>query len=133
MNFYNEVDIATLQGLTFTSVVREYGGYHGDEGITFTADNGKVFRMEYHQDCCAGCDIEDIIGDLGDLVDTPMIEAREDSNKDNPKSNDGDWEDESCTWTFYNFRTIKGSVTIRWYGSSNGYYSERAGIYEGEA
>jgi hypothetical protein len=62
---------------------------------------------------------------LDDLLRTPILDAREDSNsKENSKTA------ESETWTFYNIRTIKGSVTIRWYGTSNGYYSEGVSFEE---
>lgn len=92
-----------------------------EDEIIFYTLSGKRFRMHYEHDCYAHCSIEDIVGDVEDM-EGYVVDAREESNSDNPKSDP----DESFTWTFYILQTVKGCVTIRWYGSSNGYYSERA-------
>ena len=117
MNGY--VNVSTLVGKTLVSAVQ-----YGSETIDFTADTGEAWRMYYEPDCCASCSIEDVIGDLQDLVGAPIVMAEESTNSDEPKVEP--YPDESFTWTFYKFATVKGYVTIRWYGSSTGYYSESA-------
>ncbi len=117
----NNVRVEDFIGKVFTSIVRD------DDEILFTCDTGEQYKMFHGQDCCESVDIEDICGDLDDLIGNPILKASEDTNNDNPKSD----YNESCTWTFYNLSTIKGSVTIRWYGSSNGYYSESVSIIKG--
>lgn len=108
---------AGFEGLT-GRILKSVEADHHSDVITFTTVDGDVFKMHHHQDCCESVTIEDICGDLADLIDTPILVAEE-RTEDEP---DGDYGDISG-WTFYELRTIKGSVTIRWHGSSNGYYS----------
>lgn len=90
--------------------------------IYFETLDGQTVVMYHEQDCCEDVSIEDICGDLEDLLDSPIILAEEVANEnDSPKDEEND---DSWTWTFYKLGTNRGSVTFRWYGVSNGYYSE---------
>lgn len=109
-----------LKGNILSEVKRIKTDY-GEDEIHFVLANGGDIYMQYHeQDCCESVDIEDINGDLNDLVATPILMAEETtSGRKEAKCGDG-----SETWTFYKLATLKGYVTIRWFGESNGYYSE---------
>ena len=93
-----------------------------DELILYLTDHQWV-RFYHEQDCCESVYIEDICGDLEDLVDSPFVFAEESTNRGTGEYGD------SATWTFYRFQTRKGSVDVRWCGESNGYYSESVDIH----
>jgi len=99
----------------------------GDEEIVFTTIDGEVYKLFYEHDCCAICDIVDIVGEIDDLIGTPILLAEVVTNEnENPPGVDiSEYNRESFTWSFYKLATIKGFVTISWYGSSNGYYNEK--------
>jgi hypothetical protein len=124
--WYKYKDVSELLGKTLTKVER---GYADNDALYFHTDAGEIYMMTHHQDCCEDVGIEDIVGDLNDLVGSPITLAECSRNSEDPPANVGDdhyYEPESYTWTYYKFATIKGYVDIRWYGSSNGYYSETA-------
>lgn len=86
--------------------------------IIFKTAQSKEYRLFHDQDCCELVVIEDIVGDLSDILNAPLLIAEERTNKETLKE-----KDTLSMWTFYELATIKGNVTIRWHGISNGYYS----------
>lgn len=88
------------------------------DSLFFFVSEEESYKMYHAQDCCESVQIEDICGELDWLIGTPILQAEERTNSSDRRLG------ESFTWTFYEISTIKGSVTIRWYGCSNGYYSE---------
>jgi hypothetical protein len=115
------MEITVLIGKTITAIT----GGAGDDRMTFDCDDGTSYVMYHSQDCCESVFIEDIVGDLQDLIGTPILCAEEATSDVRPADLPAPhYEDESQTWTFYKLATIKGYVDIRWHGSSNGYYSE---------
>lgn len=94
--------------------------------LLFENEQGR-YVFYHRQDCCETVWIEEIVGDLEDLVGHPLFLAEEVSGYVGPEP-DGV---ESYTWTFYKFGTPMGRVTVRWLGQSNGYYSESVDlVYE---
>lgn len=98
-------------------------GKKGEDEIVFELADGRKFSLAHVQDCCKHVYVEDICGELSDLVGSPIIQAEENSNSDEIPGVEVAGDD-SFTWTFYRIATAKGQVVIRFYGSSNGYYSE---------
>jgi hypothetical protein len=113
--------IEELVGKTLTAIEGKVGG----EQITFTDYDGNQYDMFHIPECCEVVQVEDISGDLQDLIGAPIVRAEESQSCIWPEGVAKPvWMDESFTWTFYRIATAKGLVVIRWYGSSNGWYSE---------
>ena len=127
MDYRNIVDtqkgMEQMLGKTFVQVT----GSVGDGTMTFETAQGERFMFAHSQDCCERVDINDIVGDLEDLVGEPLLMAEEVEGQ-TPVDFDEE-HDESYTYTFYKFATRKGYVDVRWLGESNGYYSEGVDLF----
>ena len=121
MDYKSQAKIENMVGKVFTRVSGEVGS---DSMVFENATERFVFF--HYQDCCESVDINDIVGDLQDLVGEPLLLAEEVQGETPVDFNEMDHE--SVTWTFYKFATRKGYVDVRWLGESNGYYSESVSL-----
>jgi hypothetical protein len=106
-------------------------GQAGDEEIKITTSDGAEYLLYHEQDCCETVSVEDIDGVPALLYGQPVLIAEETSHSasEGGKTPEGEpVEYESVTWTFYRIATELGGVVVRWWGSSNGYYSEAVGM-----
>lgn len=110
--YYNRAEVEDMQGKTLIKIEAT------EDTIDFFTEDGLHYLMFHSQDCCESVTIDDINGDLNDLLNTPLLISEEVSSEELTSDYD------SCTWTFYKFATVKGYVNVKWYGTSNGYYSE---------
>lgn len=116
---YEYCEVRELLGKTLTGIKEN------KDQIEFITDTEDKYLMYHEQDCCESVYIEDICGDLNDLLNSEILEAEDISGTMEIPYSKKEYDPyESVTWTFYKIGTRKGSVTIRWCGSSNGYYSE---------
>jgi len=112
-------NISELVGQTFSKVcvVETYDG----DRLVFEKSNGDVYSFYHEQECCESVFLKEIVGELSDLENSPILLAQENSSYS---------QDVECgLWTFYKFATQKGYVDVSWYGESNGYYSVSVNMY----
>jgi len=116
-----KVDFVKLQG----KIITEIEVSKDSTSIRIVCDDGYIYNMYHEQDCCEDVHLEDICGDLEDLIGVPILLANETTSDKDPSPNA-----EYFMWTFYTLRTIKDTVTLRWWGDSNGYYAVDVEVHE---
>lgn len=118
---------ATLSDLIGKTLADVTGCTKGSKEILWTTTDGAQYRMFHDQDCCESVVVEDVTGNVADLLGSPITMADESSSErgDPAPPNPDSW-----TWTFYKLATVKGYVDIRWLGESNGYYGEEVSFVQ---
>ena len=99
----------------------------GSDQVDFVCEDGYAFRLYHSQDCCESVNITDIDNDIDNYKGATILSAEEVQGETG-----NDEYGNTYTWTFYKIETDRGGIFIRWYGESNGYYSESVDAIEGE-
>lgn len=100
---------------------------NADNGeILLTTESGRQFKIYHYQDCCESVYIEGTDGDWNQLLNKKLIAV----DCDYEDGGDKEAYDSSSTRTIFTFKVNDATVINKWFGSSNGYYSETASLEE---
>lgn len=91
-----------------------------NDSVEFELQDGRKAVLYHQQDCCESVYLEATIGNVDDIMNSPVLRVSEEDYDGGPESE----YEESYMWSCFRVGTAKGSVLFRFYGSSNGYYSE---------
>jgi len=110
-------DLAEEYGIKQKTIFSVEGLNEWSSEVKFVFTDGSHFRLYHAQECCESVYLEDWEDvDPKDLAGGVLWELEK-------ATKSGGNMYESQQWTFYNVRTSRGDVSLRWSGSSNGYYS----------
>lgn len=115
------MEAAELTGETLTYIDIDP---ENDE-ILLTTQSGRRIKFHHRQDCCESVRIVGTDGEWRSLIGKPLVEVKHDAVNADDEGSDG-----SATRTTLTFRVDDATVISRWFGNSNGYYSERVDIEE---
>jgi hypothetical protein len=116
-NKIESYDFNELIGCIITDIIKT-------DAEIFLKIKNRQFAIMHMQDCCEDVYIEDVTGNLDHLLNYPLIMCESCNNNRNPKTYH-----DTATWTVIKLATIKGYVTIRFCGDSDGCYCEDANLY----
>lgn len=121
---FSEMEFSVLKG----KILTEINGSVKGTILVFKTDDGEEYHLYHNEICCEEVILEDVEGDFKDLIGTPILLAEIATNIPSPTTRPKliSLPQEEFTWSFYRIATSKGFVVLRWYGESNGHYSETA-------
>ena len=112
MNYKEELFAKRIKSITGLEV--------DSEEVVITFEGGATLIQTHDQTCCEHVAVHQVDGNPSKFIGAIAYELIE-------KVTDSGYDDDtglSTTATFYTLKTSAGYLDWRWYGVSNGYYSE---------
>ena len=117
------VPFESLKGKTFKNIIIN----DSRTNISFITEDNEWYTLNHKQECCESVYLEDVDNDINELIGSKILLAELRTNTSDIHKGERDFDTYSSrTWSFYTIGNINTTCVIRWFGASNGCYSEEA-------